>query len=545
MTDQATRIIEKWSQLKSNRANYESNWQDVAEYTRPIRNEFLGKKTPGDRRYQRTFDSSPLLAVDNFASGIYGMMTNPANSWFDLAMDDEDLNEYEPVKEWLYDTRGRILQSFGPQVSRFYSVIPMLYADLACFGTAVFYSEEQVGSGRINDTVRALSECCIDENEYGEVDTVYRRFSMNARNAVNTFPEVSERVHKLADKSPFEQVQFIHCVEPDGEYRPKRIGRNSKPFQSVYVEEEQRRVVREAGYEEQPFHVPRWTQAAGEIYGRGIGEMVIADVKSLNRMGETQLKVAQKTADPPMGAPDEGVIRQLRTWPGGITYGAIDASGNQLVKPLYTGGDHRITLEIAEQRRSVIREAFYFSLMQMVGSPDMTATEWLGRQEEKLRLMGPNLGRIQSEFLSPLINRRFGLLLRSGALLPPPEEIAGQGLNVEYVSPLARAQMASEGAAVQRLYSVVMPIAEFDPGIMDNLDNDEAVQVLMKAYGVNPKVGRGRDEREELRAQRQQNQALMQGMAMAEQGAGAMQKGGAGWKSMVEAQAGAQAGAGQ
>ena len=540
MTEQATRVVERYSQLKSNRANYESQWQDVAEYTRPIRNEFLGKKTPGDRRYQRTFDASPLLAVDNFASGIYGMMTNPANSWFDLAMDDEDLNDYEPVREWLYDTRGRILQSFGPQVSRFYSVIPMLYADLACFGTAVFYSEEQVGSSRINDTVRALSECCVDENEYGEVDTVYRKFTMGAKNAVNAFPQVSERVHKLADKSPYEQVSFIHCVEPDGDYRPNRIGRNSKPFLSLYVEEESKRIVREGGYEEQPYHVPRWSQAAGEIYGRGIGEMVIADVKSLNRMGETQLKVAQKTADPPLGAPDEGVIRQLRTWPGGITYGAIDAQGNQLVKPLYTGGDHRITLEIAEQRRTVIREAFYFSLMQMVGSPDMTATEWLGRQEEKLRLMGPNLGRIQSEFLSPLINRRFGLLLRAGALLPPPEEIAGRTLNVEYVSPLARAQMAGEANAVNRLYASIMPLAELDPSIMDNVDNDEAVQVLAKGFAVNPKIIRGKDERDELRGQRQQMQAMTQGMALAEQGAGALQKGGAGMKSMVEAQAGAQ-----
>lgn len=536
MSDTATRIVEKYGKLKSNRAPYETSWQETAEYTRPIRNEFLGRKAPGDRRYQRTFDSTPLLAVDNFASGIYGMMTNPANRWFSIQMEDEDLNEYDPVRDWLYDCETRIIQSFGPQVSRFYSVIPMLYADLACFGTAVFYSEEQAGSQRINDTVRALSECCIDENEYGEVDTVYRRFSMSARNAVNAFPDVSERTHKRADKEPYEQVWFVHCVEPNGDYVPNRIGRNSKPFHSTYVEEEAKRVVSEGGYDEQPYHVPRWSQAAGEIYGRGIGEIVIADVKSLNRMGETQLKVAQKTADPPLGAPDEGVIRQLRTWPGGVTYGAIDAMGNQLVKPLYTGGDHRITLEIAEQRRQVIREAFYFSLMQMVGTPDMTATEWLGRQEEKLRLMGPNLGRIQSEFLSPLINRRFGLLLRGGKLPPPPPEIQGQSLNVEYVSPLARAQMASEANAVVRLYTSLLPVAEFDPAIMDNIDSDEAARALGKGFAVPAKVMRGADDVEEVRASRQQMQAMMQGMAMAEQGAGAMQKGAAGLKSLAEAQ---------
>lgn len=525
MMDRSVKIIERYNRLKSSRANHEGVWQEVAEYTRPLRNEFLGRKQPGDRRFSRTFDSSPLLAVDNFASGIYGMMTNPANRWFGLTMEDEDLNDYEPVREWCYDTETRILNSFGPQVSRFYSVIPMLYADLACFGTAVFYSEEQLGAPRINDQVRALSECVIDENEVGEVDTVYRRFSMTARNAVNAFPDVSTRVHKLADKQPFQDVWFIHCVEPNDLYQPKRLGRNSKPFASTYVEEEEKRVVSEGGYEEQPYHVPRWSQAAGETYGRGIGEMVIADVKSLNRMGEATLKQAQKATDPPLGAPDEGVIRALRTWPGGITYGAVDTMGNQLVKPLYMVGDTRLTLEIAEQRRTVIREAFYFSLMQMVGSPDMTATEWLGRQEEKLRLMGPNLGRIQSEFLSPLIQRRFGLMLRAGALRPPPEEIQGQALNVEYVSPLARAQMAGEANAVNRLMQSLGMIVQLDPtdtSVMDNVNKDEAVQVLAKGFAVNPKVLNGRDERDAIRAQRQQQQQMQQMLAAAQPVAGAV-----------------------
>lgn len=521
----AVKITERYQRLKAMRSSHETTWQETAEYMRPIRNEFLGRNAQGDRRFHRTFDSSPLLAVDNFASGIYGMMTNPANRWFGLSMQDEDLADFEPVRKWLYEAETRLLDSFGPQVSRFYSVIPMLYADLACFGTSVFYSEEQPGSRRINDSVRPLSECCVSENEFGEVDTLYRRFSMEARNAVSMFEAqegVSEATQKKATKNPYEPVWFIHCVQPNEAYVPNRIGRNSKQYESVYVEEEAKRIVGEGGYDEMPYHVPRWGQAAGETYGRGIGEMTLADVKSLNRMGEASLKVAQKTADPPLAAPDEGVIRALRTYPGGVTYGAVDALGNQLVKPLYTGGDHRITLEIAEQRRTVIREAFYFSLMQMVGSPDMTATEWLGRQEEKLRLMGPNLGRIQSEFLSPLIERRFGLLLRAGALPPPPPEIQGSTLNVEYVSPLARAQMAGEANAVNRLLQSVVPMVQIDPGVWDNIDSDEAVQVLGKGFAVNPKVLRGADERKQVRDQRIQSQQMQAMTASAEPLSGAL-----------------------
>ena len=37
----------------------------------------------------------------------------------------------------------------------------------------------------------------------------------------------------------------------------------------------------------------------------------------------------------------------------------------------------------------------------------MTATEVLQRNEEKMRILGPVMGRIQSELLEPMINRVF------------------------------------------------------------------------------------------------------------------------------------------
>lgn len=514
-----------WTKLKSERAQFERTWQEIADYVRPLRSEFTAMRSPGDKRHTRIFNSTPLMAADSFAGGIYGMMTNPANRWFALKLQDNELNEYDPVRDWLYEVESRLLHSFGPQVSRFYSVLPSLYADLACFGTAVFYSEEIPGQGRINDNVRPLSECVIAESAYGDVDTVYRRFALTGKQALEMFGEaLSERTARVAEKDPFCLVHFIHCVFPNTDYSATRIEATARPFLSIYIEEELRHQVAEGGYYEMPYHVPRWAQAAGEVYGRGIGEQVLPDVKMLNRMDETAIKAAQKIADPPLAAPDEGVIKAARTWPGGITYGAIDQNGQQLLRPLMTGGNVGITLEMMEQRRNAVREGFYFSLMQMIGSPNMTATEWMGRQEEKLRLLGPNLGRIQSEFLSPLIKRRFGLLMRADQLPPAPEEIQGSSMTIEYVSPLARAQMAGEAQAVARLYQSLGMIAQVDPSVLDNVDHDEAVQVLGRGWAVPAKIMRGADKIKELRDQRQQMQQMSQGLQMGAQGADVMKK---------------------
>lgn len=530
----AARICARYARLKADRAQFESVWQEVGDYIRPLRADFVTKRAPGEKRYGKVFDSTALLAADNFAGGLYGMMSNPTNRWFALRVPDDDLNAFEPVRDWLEAVENIMFHSFGPQVSRFYSVLPGMYADLACFGNSVFYSEEAPGFTMINDNVRALGECVFAEDGWGQVDTVYRRFTLEARQALQLFPDgLSDRTLKAANDAPFTKIWFVHCVEPDGEYDAEKLG--AKPFASIYVEEEARNVVARKGYYEFPYQVPRWSQAAGEVYGRGLGEAALADVKTVNQQSRTSLVAAQKAADPPLLAPDKGVIEAARTFPGGITYGGVNAQGQRLVQPLITGADVRITLEMMEQRRTAIREAFYFSLMQMVGSPDMTATEWMGRQEEKLRLMGPNLGRIQSEFLSPLIKRRFGMLHRGMMLPPPPAEIQGHPLNVEYVSPLARAQLAGEAQAVVRLYQSVLPLAQADPSIMDNIDNDVGVAVLARGYAVPAKLLRGPEKVAALRQSRQQKEQMAQGLAMAHVAAGAAKDGAQAGKSVSQA----------
>src|SRR5690606_29273435 len=154
----------------------------------------------------------------------------------------------------------------------------------------------------------------------------------------------------------------------------------------------------------------------------------------------------------------------------GIIYGGIDPQGRRLYEPLVTGADIGLGLELEEQRRQAIREAFHHSLMLMVAQPNQTATEVLARQEEKLRLMGPHLGRLQSECLDPLSRRVVAMRGRAGAFPDLPPALARHpGVSVEYVSPLARAQKASEGTAILRAVQSVAGLAAIDPAVADNL----------------------------------------------------------------------------
>ena len=131
------------------------------------------------------------------------------------------------------------------------------------------------------------------------------------------------------------------------------------------------------------------------------------------------------------------------------------------------------------------------------------------------RLLGPTLGRFQSEFLNPLIERVFGIMLRGGGFLPAPEIIQDQQIDVDFVGPLARSQRMEEAVAVERLYQLAMNIGQVDPAIMDNINHDVAIRTRANLLGVPKTVLRGEDEVEEIRqeraaAQQAQAEAMMQ-----------------------------------
>ena len=279
-------------------------------------------------------------------------------------------------------------------------------------------------------------------------------------------------------------------------------------------------VVRGGGYNEFPYLVPRWSKATGEIYGRSPSYNALADIKTLNKSVEIGLKAWSKAIDPPLLVQDDGVIGRVRMTPGGITVVRNDAA----VKPFQSGANVQLTDMKEEQLRSAIRQAYYSDQLQLQQGPQMTATEVQVRYELMQRLLGPTLGRFQSEFLNPLIERVFGIMNRAGALLEAPPEVQGAKLDIEYVGPLARSQKMEEAIAVERLYQLVMQIAPADPSLMDIIDNDEAIRARAELLGVPKSVLRGRDEVEELREARMQQQAMQEQMAMQQQQADIAQK---------------------
>ena len=511
-TDLAKTLLKRFDRLKSNRQNWESHWQEVADYMQPRKADVTKTRSKGDKRTELVFDSSPMQAVELLAASLHGMLTNPATTWFSLRFKGGEFEDNDEAKAWLEDSTEVMYNAINK--SNFQQEIFELYHDLITFGTAAMFIEED-DEDTLKYSTRHINEMYISENDKGRIDTIFRKFRLTARAAIQKFgANVSDNIVTINRKDPYEEIEILHAIYPRSDFDPKKQDKVNMPFESVYLEAGTGDELSVSGFKEFPFVVPRYLKASHEIYGRSPAMTALPDVKMLNEMSKTTIKSAQKQVDPPLLVPDDGFILPVRTVPGGLNF--YRAGTRDRIEPLNIGANTPLGLNMEEQRRDSIRNAFYVNQLQLQQGPQMTATEVIQRNEEKMRLLGPVLGRLQSELLKPLIDRTFALLLRKNLFRPAPEFLSGQDIEIEYVSPLAKAQKSAELQSIMRGIEILGSLANVAP-VFDHVNMDKLVKHLMDVVGVPQKVLKTQNEVQAKREQDQQQQAQQQQMAQMQQ----------------------------
>ncbi len=411
--------------MSSDRGTWEDHWQEILDYVMPRKADVVFVRVKGDKRTEVLFDSTAITANNLLAASLQGTLTSPSLQWFHLKIRDDEINQDRDVQLWLEDSARRMYDVFNQ--TNFNTEVHELYLDLCSIGTAALFVEEGsrgFDTDGIHFNCLHIAEYYIQENVNGILDTFYRRYKLTARQAIQEFGEenVGPKIQEAARMKPDKKFDFIHAVEPTEDYERALGKSNTKlPFHSCHVCEQDKMVVRTGGYNEFPYLVPRWSKATGEVYGRSPSYNALPDIKTLNKAVELGLKAWSKAIDPPLLVQDDGVIGRVRMTPGGITVIRSDGA----VKPLQIGTNWQITDLKENQLRTAIRQAYYSDQLQLQEGPQMTATEVQVRYEFMQRLLGPTLGRFQTEFLNPLIERVFGIMFRADAFIPAPDIIEG------------------------------------------------------------------------------------------------------------------------
>lgn len=498
----AEAIIKEKEALYGERATWETHWQDIATYVLPDV-EVTDHRTPGSKTNTHLFDNTGIHSNELLANGLHGTLINPSTYWFELTTGDEELDGDDDVREYFHDTEMKMHAALNN--SNFNTEVPPMFKHLTGFGTSVMQMEEDEEL-LFRFRTLPLKECFIKENHKGFVDQLLRCWKWDANKIVREFGEenVGKDVLKAYNKNDKKLFEIIHYVYP----MPKPKG--PLTFGSKYVLVDEKLILRDKGFREFPFMVPRWTKEAGEDYGRSPGMIALPEIKTLNKITEQMIIAAQKSIDPPMQLPDDGFILPVKLQAGKVNYyraGSNDRA-EQMIKDIRLDYGY----QEMDSRRLRIRQAFYVDQLQMTektGNP-RTAEEIMRKAEENMRLFGPVLGRLNYEFLRPLIDRVYSIMQRRGLLMQVPqvllENLAGGVFGVRYSSLIAKAQRVNESQSVSRFLQMSAPIVQLQPDSGDVIDGEEYIKLQARTFSLPPKLIRKKSQIQALREARAQAQ---------------------------------------
>ena len=515
------KLFTRWGQLKTERATWWAHWQEISTYLLPRSGRFyVTDRDKGWRRHNAIYDNTGTRALRVLGAGMMAGATSPARPWFRLGTADPELNSYQPVKVWLADVTTRMQMVFAR--SNTYRTLHQMYEELGAFGTAssiVLPDYQNV----IHHYPVTVGEFAIAQDYQGKVCTIYREFEKTVGEIVKEYgyKNCSTTVRNMYDRGSLDAwIRLIQAIEPraDRDIRKKDALNMAWGSYTFEVGGNPQQFLRESGYKDFPALVPRWATAGGDIYGNSPGMEVLGDVKQLQHEQLRKAQVIDYQTKPPLQVPTSMKNRDVESLPGGISFYDGQTAGIKTAFEVNLDLNH-LLMDIQDVRER-IRGGFYADLFLMLANATdtrMTATEVAERHEEKLLMLGPVMERLHNELLDPLIDMTFQRMLEAGVIPPPPQELQGMELSVEFVSMLAQAQRAIGTNSVDRYVANLGAVASFKPEVLDKFDADKWADSYADMLGVDPNLIVGTDQvavvrqaRAKMEAQRAQMEQVKQ-----------------------------------
>ena len=506
-------------------------WDAVSMYVLPDVKD-IWSTSKGPKVYPECLDAVATDANLLLASSMHMSFTNQASEWFRIRVRDSQLMKDSEVRDYCQESTRRMYDAYS--MSNFYQNMFTGWLTLPAFGTSSIFMEDRKNDGILRTRSVPTYNVFPVENWDGLVDTVFVKDRYSLYKIVQRWPKAKElpSIKKDYEQNPFKEVEILHYVGPAEGWS---MANDEHKYVSVYLLKDDKTVLNKVGedyegYQEFPYMVDRWTVLPGETFGIGPGINALSTILSLMKTIELKFEALGMVINPPVASEEDNIMaigENGKTGPGvQIILRDLNKS-----KPWITGANIAVA-ELSEEKLQAKIERMFFTreLLLSPDRPEMTAYETAKRVELIHRLLGPVSNRVQRERLNPCIERTFGILARAGKLPPVPDPLKSAMesdkdiLDIEYVSPLARAQRYNEVQSAQELLDTVVQAANFDPIYLEKIKFDEFIDFFAERTGVPVKLLTSSKDFQKIKEARAKQQAQNTQLQQLETAGGAAQR---------------------
>ena len=478
--------FEKWKPL----------FMDVRDFINPYIGYFDGEEAnSGLRKDEEMLRTMPIKYSHILAAGLQWGITSPTRPWVKFAFKNAKVMQSSAVLTWLNDVSNITLDLLYK--GGFYPENHQFYLELGVFNTAAMLIEED-DETVINCRTFTIGEFAIGLDSKKRPNQFARNIEMTPHQIVEKFgiDNVPESVKRCYEDGNYSKTMTVkHLICPNDNYDEQKIDNGSMKFSDYYWMAGQKtgEFLKKGGFNEFPVMVERYQTKGADIYGTGPGIWSLGDAKQIQLMWRDICTAVELGVKPAIQAPSDimknGGINML---PAGANYYNPSSGSDGMIKPLFAV---QLNLEHATAVQTSIEECIkehfntkVFQLLSDMEKGTRTAREVIELSSEKMSQMGPLLERLQTGYLPQVIGRVIAIGFRAGVFPPPPPEIEGMEMDVEYVSILSQAQKQYVITPIMDTVTSTIQMATTAqlPEILDKIAWDEVVDQLGNLNGVPP-----------------------------------------------------------
>jgi hypothetical protein len=501
--------------------NWKTLWQECADWCLPTNDNINRVRYEGmEKSPQRMIDIC-IQANHNFAAGFYSHMFPPNSIWAKyrhpnpmLMADDEIAHYFESVSRVIH----QIIVGSNFAQEQFQSLLCM-----GAFGTNCLSVEED-DKEIVRFRNHIISDIRLEENYLGEVDTVAREFKLTPRQAIQMYGTQAlieagmSQIEEEANDYGSKKYTFIQFVMPREKWNKASKKPSNKKFASYHINRERGTIVKESGFDYNPYKVARFSKGNDEIYGRSPMSMCLSTARRTNVIYRSMVLTAEQRANAQWLVPDDDSVSNISNRAGAIIkWRATNPNGKP--ERLQPAGDAGIAFEMFEVHEEQIKKMFYNHLFRPLEDyRNMTATEVNERMTTDMMSLAPFVGRYLNEHVNPLMEHLYYIAQKKNLLPPVPAKLAeSPAYEIDYVGRLSMATKSFETMGAINTLRVFGELAGLSPTMQQSLQNIEPDKLFRQIWYANSASMNALKDPKQLEAERaEEAEAMQQQMAMSQ-----------------------------
>jgi Bacteriophage head to tail connecting protein len=492
--ERAVRMLARYERAKGLRSPWEASFAEAYDYTMPMK-ESVFAHTPGAKRTDRIFDETGVVALAECASRIQSGLVPPFARWAGLQAGVAT----EP------DQRAEINKALDPIVELIFEILaesnfnqeaPEALTEMLLSLGCLEITEGDALRPIIFKAV-PIPKLWVDVGPDDNIDTFYflngyRLSQLRVRYPRAQIPAALIDAYDKACQGEEDRIiQVLECVRRDYQHLNEEVY-----VREVCIPECQALLFEEkyVGQGSCPYIGFRWAKLAGEAWGRGPLMNAMPAIKTVNLTIEMILENAELAIGGIWTAEDDGVINtDTISLVGGTVIPIAPGSGG--LKALAPAGNFDVANLVLNDMRANIKKALFNDQLGNPGKTPMSATEVAERQADLARQMGAAFGRLQAEFVQPVLRRIIYILKKKGLIEIPP--VNGRDVKIVATSPLAQAQDQVDINGFAQFGGLITQ--QFGPQMKNVLvDGEAAADWLAEKFRVPKRIVRDAANRQQI-----------------------------------------------